>query len=259
MRWLIGVLILANLAIFAWSSLQGPAVEPEPLVEPGVGNIRLLREVVPEQPAAAAVEAEATSIQAAEVPAPVVMAPAGEAIEPAPAQAMVEPEPQSPRPTIHPPVETAPEPVCGRLVFFNERPVAQQALEQLRAVQIQADLGSETSTEVSGYWVLIPALDGRAAGKAKVAELKAAGIKDVWLFAGGPLKNAISLGLFSTKANAGRRSSQVEKAGFKPVIQPKSSEKERFWLDYVLPAGAGLPPLDVPAADKLKQQPRECP
>lgn len=271
MRWFIGILILANLAIFAWSSLQhDPDRTASSLVEPGVGNIRLLREVTPTASDMAAQDPVDAATEAAEVPAPVVMMPAeSEVMADAPAEAEAD-EPPASEATDAIEAATEPEiatssvttdaqPVCGRLGYFTDAAAAQKAVELLLSRQVEASAGSDKESELSGYWVLIPEQQDRAAGKAKLAELTAAGVKDVWLFASGPMKNAISLGLFSTEKNARRRSAQVEKSGFETEIRPKTSEIERFWIDYVLPAAKVLPPLDMPDAERLQQQTRDCP
>lgn len=262
MRWFIGLLVLANLAIFAWSKLYESPPQQVPLAEPGVGNIRLLREVEPVQPAQPDAGKGVAETRALVAPAAIEAVVESEQEYAPPAKLPVADTPPEtheaePEPT-RVVAETVP-PACRRLGYFVDESQAQQALKQLQDQRITASLGSDTHEQISGYWVLIPASKDRDAGKAKVAELKAAGVKDVWLFAKGSLKNAISLGLFSTQANAGRRAKQVEIAGFEPDIVPKVSESPRYWLDYSTSSGWSADSLKLPKSAQLKDQAHECP
>lgn len=257
MRWFIGVLVLANLAIFAWSSLQQRPSEDAELAQPGVGNIRLLREV-DSAPGTGDVDDEgAAETKAAEAPAAIELAEQAEQPPVPEPEPIVEPD-QVP-PVAEPPPPAEPVMVCGRLGEFADLVVARQFLKQLQDRGIEAELGSGATKGPSGYWALIPAAEDRQAGKKKLAELKAAGIQDVWLFAKGPLKNAISLGLFSSEKNAQRRVAQVAKAGFKPVVQPKAGKVGHHWIDYRAEEGVSVLTSDLPQVKKLRDRLRDCP
>jgi len=65
-----------------------------------------------------------------------------------------------------------------------------------------------------------------------VKDLKAAGVKDLWLINKGPMKNAISLGLYAGPSNAASHSRNINKKGFNSEVSPKMSEQPRYWLDY---------------------------
>jgi hypothetical protein len=82
----------------------------------------------------------------------------------------------------------------------SEQKAAQSALEALK-------LGEHVSTHdvqvVAGYWVYIPPLKNKAEVERKIAELERLGVKDYYAVEGqGPMKNAISLGLFRTEEAA---------------------------------------------------------
>jgi hypothetical protein len=75
------------------------------------------------------------------------------------------------------------------------RALAGAALTQ-RAVEI-------TVPVMAGWWVYIPPLPDQAAIDRQVRELQAAGITDYYVVdADGPLRNAISLGIFKTEESA---------------------------------------------------------
>jgi len=82
----------------------------------------------------------------------------------------------------------------------SDQKTAQSALEALK-------LGEQLSTHdvqvVAGFWVYIPPLKNKAEVERKIAELERLGVKDYYAVEGqGPMKNAISLGLFRTEEAA---------------------------------------------------------
>ncbi len=95
----------------------------------------------------------------------------------------------------------------------------------------------------AGFYVLVPPAANREAARQTVERLKAKGVRDSWLFASGPLRNAISLGMFSKKENAMRRKRQIEKMGFAVRLQ----RRERVVLGHVVLVKG----LDIPANVRL--------
>jgi hypothetical protein len=82
----------------------------------------------------------------------------------------------------------------------SEQKTAQSALDALK-------LGEQLTTHelqvVAGFWVYIPPLKNKAEVDRKIAELERLGVKDYYAVEGqGPMKNAISLGLFRTEEAA---------------------------------------------------------
>ena len=71
---------------------------------------------------------------------------------------------------------------------------AMQVADQVSQRQIERDIG---------YWVYIPPLKNKAAANRKIAELKAAGVKEYFVVqTPGHWLNAISLGVFKTREAA---------------------------------------------------------
>lgn len=116
---------------------------------------------------------------------------------------------------------TPPIQVCANIGPYKKKSDADRMLASLidEVDTIRVDASSEQS--VSGHYVLIPAAKDLATGKATVAALKKAGIKDTWLFRSGKRKYAISLGLFSIKSNAESHAKKLRAKGFNAVIDPK--------------------------------------
>lgn len=82
----------------------------------------------------------------------------------------------------------------------------------------------------SGYFVLIPTFPDREQALEVVRQLKEKGIQDSWVFVSGPLRNAISLGMFSREENAKRRQRAIAAKGFIAEIQPRQSEVEQIMM-----------------------------
>jgi hypothetical protein len=107
------------------------------------------------------------------------------------------------------------------------------------------------------FWVYLEPRDAEEA-RAKLADLRARGVRDFLLIQRGGLKNAISLGLFSTQDAVGRRLAEVTEQGFQPVVVPRIEVTDYDWVranlaegyadPAMLPAerlaGAAVTPLD---------------
>lgn len=105
----------------------------------------------------------------------------------------------APRPMVPPP---RPKPACLEWGTFGagELKSAQSALEMLK---LGDQLTSHDVQVVAGFWVYIPPLKNKGEVDRKIAELERLGVKDYYAVEGqGPMKNAISLGIFRTEEAA---------------------------------------------------------
>ncbi len=160
-----------------------------------------------------------------------------------------------------PEVEVA-EPVVITETCVRVGPLRRADADKLLAgLPEHIELLSDTSAEqrqVDAYYVLIPPLETRAAGRKKVRELNAAGLKDTWLFQGGKYRNGISLGVFSQKAGAQRHAALVAKKGFAAVVREKASTAERHWLE-LKKQGDGDLRSALPLPKDVVLTPQACP
>ena len=105
----------------------------------------------------------------------------------------------APRPIVlHPP----PKRVCLEWGPFgaSEQKTAQSTLE---ALKLGERFAAHEVQVLAGFWVYIPPLKNKAEVDRKIAELERLGVKDYYAVEGqGPMKNAISLGLFRTEEAA---------------------------------------------------------
>ncbi len=93
---------------------------------------------------------------------------------------------------------------------------AQNALNNLA---IASQVKSQSAQEALRYWVYIPRLKSTAAAEAKVAELNAQGVTDVFIVQEPKWKNAISLGVFSDEKLAKQHLDDLKAIGINNVAK----------------------------------------
>lgn len=266
MRWMIGMLLLANLIVFLWwNTGQERVSAPVSVPKPDVGMLQLLSEVSKVTDESATDNPSVMEVK--EQPSP----PERPAMEPERELAKIDPggtstapsaAPNAERPASEPPaplsqaperpaigithsVEESPAPqmpkveqVCWELGPFED--VAQ--LETLRLPKEVERLEARRSPirKPSGFYVLIPAQKDRKSARALVGQLKEKGVRDFWLFNTGPLKNAISLGLFNRERNAQQRRDEVAKLGFEAEVHARYRTSEGAVLSLRGPKSAAI-------------------
>ncbi|MCP3671391.1 MAG: hypothetical protein GY814_13350 [Gammaproteobacteria bacterium] len=122
--------------------------------------------------------------------------------------------------------------MCGSIGPLKYRKKAKEIVQELIRSKLKAKLERSVEKKEIGFWVVIPPLTDGSRAQAKINELARAGLKDIWHFRGGGLKNAISLGMFSKKKNAENYSREVLKKGFKTKIQPKYLNKTSYTVKF---------------------------
>ncbi len=197
MRALFLLLLLANVALYAWTHYgPGSATAPAPQsrqVEP-----EKLRIVSP-------ADLPALSAARKEKPAPVP--------SPAPAAA------------------ATPAAACMEWGSFTvaDAPRAEQALEPLG---LGARLALRRTEEVAGWWVFIPSQGSRQAALRKAAELKDLGIGEYFIVQEeGEQRWALSLGVFRTEEAALARLAALRQLGVRSArVGPRETAVPKVWL-----------------------------
>lgn len=196
MRALFLLLVLANVAFFAWTRLiagGGAGADPAPLsrqIEPQ--RLRVVRpeELVPAAPKVAA-------------PAPVVAAPV----------------------TVK----------CVEWGAFAPAD-AGRAEQALQPLQLGERLGQRRIEETAGWWVFIPpqarASNARLAAQRKAAELKKLGVSDYFIVQEeGPNRWAVSLGVFRSEEAAQARLAALRSQGVRSArVAPREMAVSKVWL-----------------------------
>lgn len=237
-RWLVVLLVLANIVFFAvmqWGGKQGGAAsqsQAEAALNPD--KIRLLNTPLAAVPAveqsSAPVAASAVTAVPAQAAAP---EPAATVAHPAPAvvapPAMLPAAPTpvhaAPAPASAPVSATRVEAVCLEWGEFSGTDLA-RADKALAALKLGDKLGQRTVEYNRGYLVYLAPFKTPAGRAKKVRELKDAGVSDYFVIKeSGKLKNAISLGVFKTEEAAKHYRVELGKKGLKSVqIGPREAK-----------------------------------
>jgi hypothetical protein len=189
------LLLLANLALFAWTYLGSGHASDEPQLMNQQLNPQEIRLLSSEQIAKLAAE---RAKQAAE------------------------------RPKTPPKISVA---ACLELGGFNpgDVPQVQKALEPLA---LGNRLGQRRAEDLASYWVFMPPLRNRQAANLKAAELRKLGVEDFFIVQEDPkLRFAISLGVFKTEEAASARLAEVRKKGVRTAhAAPRETSVQKVYF-----------------------------
>jgi hypothetical protein len=190
------LLLLANLAFFAWTYFGAGRASDEPqLIEQQLNpnEIRLLNG---EQVAKLAAD---RAKQAAERPKP--------------------------------PPPKAPVAACLELGGFNPGDVA-QVQKALEPLGLGSRLSQRRAEEIASYWVFMPPLRNRQSANNKAAELRKLGVEDFFIVQEDPkFRFAISLGVFKTEEAAKVRLEELKKTGVRTArVGPRETSVQKIYF-----------------------------
>lgn len=123
-------------------------------------------------------------------------------------------------------------PHCYRIGPMDSKRSADQAVADLRRHGIFAKTASRKDSNKAGYWVFIPQHNTRQSAKRSISKLKGNGEKDYFLVASGEFKNAISLGLYSKRHLAKVRLEKITEMGFSPALKNVNLPKSLYWVEW---------------------------
>lgn len=218
---------------------QEPAIEPAGVLEAAPSTIAAGNAIAEPGPAPAPPDS-GPQTPANETAEPEQAAAVSTAVSASPRALAVTPQPDEP-PVIGPlpavpagPTTDAQADLAGPACIRVGPLVHEDADKLIAGLPQRLQLLSDTSAEfarVDGYFVLIPPLSSSSAAQQVLEELAAVGIRDTWLFRGGDLRNAISLGVYSNEAGAQRHAERIRSKGFASAeVREKTSPEERRWL-----------------------------
>lgn len=250
------------------SELPGAPATPVPIpVEPAPGEPLVTGIPDAVAPAPGTLVQAASDPVAAAVTPPAAPPPAAvaAAVPPAPLERLQPAPVPEPPPAAPPVVAVAPAPPppplrCLRLIGFGDRLAAQRAIRRLQPQVEKAELHVRTVRNVRNYWVYLPPAANRPAALEMSRRLGEKGLSDYFVTTTGANPNAISLGVFSTRANAERRQQQVQSAGFEARVAERAEETQIHDVDLQWRSEA---PLDwagaLPDFRGLRAEPLNCP
>lgn len=243
MRWIVGLLLLANLALFGWmrwgNLLTGETDTASMQAALNPDKIKLLPLSSASAPASApeAVSGVPLALSPAlSASAPIVSAPvAASAPIPSVAAAPVA-IPLAPKPA------TAPAPKkanCAEWGEFSGEDLV-HAQEALATLKLGDSLSQRSVEQDHGYWVYIPPVKKRAQAEKKVAQLKALGIKDYFVMQEkGKWLNAISLGVFKSSEAAQKYLESLRAKGVRSAKLGERKSKLKFTVFMIKDVDAG--------------------
>jgi len=219
-RYLVYLLVISNLAYFAWYQYsptdKPPDLKPVPLA-PGIEPLVLLSERQSLESPATAVAAKAAKAQQSAESAsteketiPVVEYVAPVQVEETQGTS-ASPEPERVCQTIGP--------------LLDKNDAASISAQLYQQGYKPAVRGGEVRVP-SGYWVYMPAMPAGEA-RAIVNDLDANGMKDYFI----GKRNHISLGIFSSKRKAQARQKRIKILGYDAALDQRYRTRTVFWLD----------------------------
>lgn len=130
-------------------------------------------------------------------------------------------------------------PACLEWGVFSgtELARAQDALDKL---QLGDRLSQRISEETAGYWVYIPPLKTKKDAENKIAELKASGVTEYFLVQDGQWKNAISLNLFKNEELARSYLAKLQAKGVKSAVIGERNHQVKRTAFQIRDAGDAL-------------------
>lgn len=130
---------------------------------------------------------------------------------------------------------------CLRVGPFGNEAVVAQWQQRLLSHGVSSELRPEQNNEHNDYWVHIPPLPSTDGAMRLLRELQAQRI-DSFVITQGDLANGISLGLYSRREKAESVSRRLRGAGYKVAVRPLPRLPAQWWLemDAVAEAELGL-------------------
>jgi hypothetical protein len=224
MKWLVYLLLLANVAFFAWEYHQRSNAPPPPpqAVRPYDHVNRLLL---------------FSESDVARLPVR----------QPAPEPAVAAPE--APAEASPPAAETAVVPVRNCYSIGPLKDDAQVDAIRTWLVAMGGDplLRVDERREPVRYWVYFPPLESREAATREAERMRSQGIDDVIAVFSGDMENAISLGVFSQRRSLERRLEELRGLGYEPLVLTRYGSEKAFWLDVSFEESSSLTQKELAA------------
>ncbi|WP_265947307.1 SPOR domain-containing protein [Dechloromonas sp. A34] len=213
MKTLVFLLVLANLLFYAFSAgYFGRPDNPD--------AVRVEKQVLPER---------MRIVSRGEAPA----SPA-KAVEP------VKPEVVAEAPRAEP-VTKVEEPAAVCLAWEHLPPVDAERVASLVSSKFAEFkvVRRVVASEGNGWGVFVPPLAGKADAERKATELRQLGVTDYFIVQDGPIRNAISLGIFSSEKGAQERLAELKEKGVRSArVMPRPGKDSTVNVQATGPASS---------------------
>ena len=227
-KWIVGLLLLANLALFGWMrwgsmlTVDADAVTAQaPL---NADKIKLLAlQSVPASAPTPAVSGGPLTLS------PVASAPVVAASAPAVSAAVAAAPPVAPKAAN-----------CAEWGEFSGDDLL-RAEQALAALKLGDKLSQRSVEQDHGYWVYLPPMKKRAQIEKKIAQLKERGVKDYFVVQEkGRWLNAISLGVFKTEEAAQKYLAALQTQDVRSAKLGERKSKLKFTVFVMKGLDAGI-------------------
>ena len=119
---------------------------------------------------------------------------------------------------------------CFEVGPVQDRETAEAYLALLGQTAKGARIVIRAGDVPDGWWVVYPKATTLEAARANRQMVLNRGIRETWLFEQGPLKNAISLGLYQTREEALKQQQLLVEQGLPVKVEPRSVRGDVFWI-----------------------------
>ncbi len=241
MKWLIYLLVILNVAFFAWQYRTGGWVRPAPPAPmSSVGQAKrllLLTEVAP------------AALKTREVASSRSLVSRSRASVDTPVMAGPRRLPDPPKPALETSAlgvatESSGE-ASGRRCYvvgpFGKDEAVDDMLHWLRRAGGAVEFRWAEQQTPKSYWVYISPRSSTEEARVMLRRLAADGVQDYVRIMRGPMRNAISLGLFSKRESADRRMADLRRRGYVPSMDIRFQKERVQWLDVSFPAATQAP------------------
>jgi cell division septation protein DedD len=120
---------------------------------------------------------------------------------------------------------------CLRVGPFESEAQAGALRDRLASQANRISVAKTTRQEQKFFWVYLEPVTSDAKAKETLEDLKSKGIKDLFMIRKGEMKNAISLGVFSSQDSVRKRLAELKNSGYQPLVVPRYENKTVYWLD----------------------------
>ena len=245
MKWFFIILLAVNVVYLGWEidrqTAMDMAYDSEALViPPHVKKLVLLKELPKPPPARMQQEAPtdeknagATNSSKDKNPQKTFQAPADVMIEEKFVKDLVA---QLPDIRVN---ESAGNPEAAAEMCFSYGPFpdAQQTRDLIAWFEdqhISVQQRPEKDREKQLFWIYLAPQNSLGGAMKAIEDLKNKGVSDYRLIETGDLRNAISLGLFSTQALVNKRLNELKGKGYRPIVVPYREANVIYWVDVKL-------------------------
>jgi len=122
--------------------------------------------------------------------------------------------------------------LCYSLGPFSNKAESEKTQILLKQHNLETKQLRLRDTSRSGFWVILPASESRAAANKHIKQLKKLKVNDYFLVATGSHENAVSLGVYSQKKLARRRVDEMIRLGFIPRMESVALPRKVYWLNW---------------------------